>query len=263
MHMKLALPFAAALCTVGATAFAQQRIESVGQPQVPTAMQSSLNAQTDIAGATRLILPSGWNALARKGIAGSKRSFVTTKAKEPWTEALERWLASEKMVARIDWKRQTVYLDPEVAGEKKTDAPSPAKQAPEETRFVDATPAGAAQKIPVIATTTSVVPLKSAELAESKAHVTQQWQVKVSDIRLETTIDRWAKQASYTLVWDADRHILITAEDTFNGTFEEALNRILNSPAVRGSDYPLEAVIYQNNPPVVRITGLGEQSNKE
>lgn len=89
------------------------------------------------------------------------------------------------------------------------------------------------------------------------------WSVMPNDIRLENTLERWTKEAGYKLVWDADRHILISAGDQFNGTLTEAINRLLSSPAIRESDYPLEAVIYNNNPPVIRITRLGDQPAKE
>lgn len=89
------------------------------------------------------------------------------------------------------------------------------------------------------------------------------WSVMPNDIRLENTLERWAKESGYKLVWDADRHILISAGDQFSGTITEAINRLLSSPAIRESDYPLEAVIYNNTPPVIRITRLGDQQTKE
>lgn len=86
------------------------------------------------------------------------------------------------------------------------------------------------------------------------------WTVLANDIRLETTLERWARESGHKLVWDADRHILISAGDQFNGTLAEAINRLLSSPAIRDSDYPLEAVFYSNQPPVIRITRLGDQA---
>lgn len=259
MHMKFALSLAAAaLCATGATAMAQQRIDSVGRQQVPAAMQQSLSVETDLAGAARIIVPSGWKALVRQGINAGKPSSVSTKMREPWTDALDRWLTAEHLVARIDWDHQTVYLDAApVVG-----TPAAKAAVPSNIPKPEIANAGTAQPSPVVA---QVAPPQQARGTQSEqARTGQQWQVRVSDIRLDATLERWAKQAGYTLVWDADRHVLITAEDTFFGSFEAALNRILNSPAVRGSDYPLEAVIYQNTPPVLRITGLGEQqTNKE
>lgn len=91
----------------------------------------------------------------------------------------------------------------------------------------------------------------------------QTWEVRVSDVRLENTFARWAAAAGYTLLWDADRHVLISAADAFSGDFLAAVDRVLKSPAISQSDYPLEAVVYANHPPVLRITRDGEQSIKE
>lgn len=95
--------------------------------------------------------------------------------------------------------------------------------------------------------------------APAAAVAGQRWQVRIEDIKLENTLKRWAQQANYQLIWDTDREFLIPASDEFIGNFEDALDRLLQSPAIRKSEHPLEAVIYSNNPPLVRITRLGEQ----
>jgi O-glycosyl hydrolase len=87
----------------------------------------------------------------------------------------------------------------------------------------------------------------------------QKWVILIEDVTLENTFKRWAEQANYQLLWDTDREIQIPAKDEFLGSFEEALARVLQSPAIRQSEHPLEAVIYSNNPPLVRITRMGEQ----
>lgn len=85
------------------------------------------------------------------------------------------------------------------------------------------------------------------------------WTILPTDGKLATTFDRWAKAAGMRLIWDAQQHIMLSSADTFTGTFAEALHRVLSSPAIRQSAYPIEACIYPNNPPVVRITRLTEQ----
>lgn len=97
------------------------------------------------------------------------------------------------------------------------------------------------------------------DVSDSAAKPDQSWSVQVEDITLENTLKRWAQQSNHQLLWDTDREIQITAKDEFSGSFEDALNRVLQSPAIRQSEHPLEAVIYANNPPLVRITRLGEQ----
>ena len=88
------------------------------------------------------------------------------------------------------------------------------------------------------------------------------WAVLVQDITLERTLQRWGAQAGVRLKWDAQRNFLIGAPDTIEGTFETALKTVLGSAGIRQSDYPLEACIYANDPPLVRITRQGEQSRE-
>ena len=88
------------------------------------------------------------------------------------------------------------------------------------------------------------------------------WSVLVQDITLARTLERWGAQAGYRVKWDAQRNFLIGAPDSVDGTFETALKAILNSAGIRQSDYPLEACIYANTPPLVRITRQGEQARE-
>jgi outer membrane protein OmpA-like peptidoglycan-associated protein len=88
------------------------------------------------------------------------------------------------------------------------------------------------------------------------------WNVLVQDITLARTLERWGAQAGYRVKWDAGRNFLIGAPDSVDGTFETALKTILGSAGIRQSDYPLEACIYANTPPLVRITRQGEQARE-
>ena len=88
------------------------------------------------------------------------------------------------------------------------------------------------------------------------------WSVLVQDITLARTLERWGAQAGYRVKWDAQRNFLIGAPDSVEGTFEVALKTLLNSAGIRQSDYPLEACIYANTPPLVRITRQGEQTRE-
>lgn len=88
------------------------------------------------------------------------------------------------------------------------------------------------------------------------------WSVLTQDITLARTLERWGNQAGYRVKWDAQRNFLIGAPDSVEGTFETALKVILNSAGIRQSDYPLEACIYANTPPLVRITRQGEQARE-
>lgn len=90
----------------------------------------------------------------------------------------------------------------------------------------------------------------------------QIWEVQASDVRLATTLDRWAKKAGYRLQWDAVQHVLISATTSFSGTFEEAVQKVLSTPGIRLGPYPLEACVYENTPPLLRVTRQGEQAKE-
>lgn len=97
----------------------------------------------------------------------------------------------------------------------------------------------------------------------------KRWEVRVSDIRLAATFERWAREAveegrvpkGFKMLWDADRHVLIDATPVYGGSILEAIEQALSTPAIRHSPYPLEACIYENAPPLVRITKRGDQSD--
>lgn len=104
-----------------------------------------------------------------------------------------------------------------------------------------------------------VAPFGPASAADAGA---QRWEVKASDVTLAKTLERWATAGGHKLKWDASRNFLIGAPDLYVGTFEGALQHVLRSPGIRYSDYPLEACVYANTPPLVRITRQGEQSRE-
>ena len=96
----------------------------------------------------------------------------------------------------------------------------------------------------------------------------KRWEVRVSDVRLSATFERWAREAvvegrvpaGFKMLWDADRHVLIDATPAYGGTILEAIEQALSTPAIRHSPYPLEACVYENSPPLVRITKRGDQT---
>jgi hypothetical protein len=88
------------------------------------------------------------------------------------------------------------------------------------------------------------------------------WRVLAQDITIARTLERWAVQAGVHVKWDAQRNFLVGAPDTLDGSFETALQALLDSAGIRQSDYPLEACIYANTPPLVRITRQGEQARE-
>lgn len=94
----------------------------------------------------------------------------------------------------------------------------------------------------------------------SSAAPLPRWEVRTSDVTLARTLDRWAAAAGHRMRWDAPRNFHIAAPTVYAGSFESALAQLLSSAGIRDSDFPLEACIYANEPPLVRITALGAQT---
>lgn len=105
----------------------------------------------------------------------------------------------------------------------------------------------------------------TAPVGQPPAAPPRRWEVRVSDVRLSNTFERWAAEAaagghSYKILWDADKHVLIDATPAYGGTILDAVEAALSTPAIRRSAYPLEACLYPNTPPLIRITKRGEQT---
>ena len=115
---------------------------------------------------------------------------------------------------------------------------------------------------PWVAAGEGVLPVAPYAGARATPAPVAQWRVLVQDITLARTLERWGAQAGVRVKWDAQRNFLIGAPDSMEGTFEAALQAILGSAGIRQSDYPLEACIYANTPPLVRITRQGEQARE-
>lgn len=101
--------------------------------------------------------------------------------------------------------------------------------------------------------------IQDAPAAKAPQTMGRRWDILAGDRHLAMVFERWAAAAGMKLLWDARQHFMVAAPDAFTGTFEEAVARVLSSPSIRNSKYPLEACIYKNTPPVFRVTRLGEQ----
>ncbi len=88
------------------------------------------------------------------------------------------------------------------------------------------------------------------------------WDVRTQDLTLARTLERWAAQAGYRVRWDARREVPIASPSSYEGTFEAVLQTVLDAASDRRGDDPLEACIYADAPPLVRITRRGEQSRE-
>lgn len=90
----------------------------------------------------------------------------------------------------------------------------------------------------------------------------QTWALKLEDVRVDRALKRWSKEAGYSFRWDADRYVLIAAPSVYEGEFLDAVRQVLETPGIIYSEYPLEACVYSNNPPLLRITRLGDQAEE-
>lgn len=106
------------------------------------------------------------------------------------------------------------------------------------------------------------VPLVSPVAVPTQETVGGSWEIKPTDVRLDKVLERWAKAAGWRVQWDAAKHVELSGPNTFTGAFELAVGQVLGTPGIRMSEYPLEGCIYPNNPPLIRITRMGEQVNE-
>lgn len=88
------------------------------------------------------------------------------------------------------------------------------------------------------------------------------WDIKLQDINLANTFQRWASAAGWRVRWDARKHVMIEAPDQIGGTFEDAVRTVLEAPGIAASAYPLEVCFYPNTPPLARITLKGDQDKE-
>lgn len=183
---------------------------------------------------------------------------------EPNPRVVERDLSMRKSVVPLPVKPRRV-VDGTLAAVPLASVPA---IAPASVKSVEPKPAevkgASVVKLAEVKGAVAVKPAVAAPPPPPRMPV-QQWEVRVSDVRLAATFERWAKQSAdagmpYKILWDAEKHVLIDATPVYGGSFLEAIEQALKTPAIRRSAYPLEACLYDNNPPVVRITKLGEQA---
>lgn len=76
------------------------------------------------------------------------------------------------------------------------------------------------------------------------------WDIKLSDKTIYGAMKRWAKTASWQLMWDTEGNDYpVIAEASYKGQFDVAIGGVMASLA--RSQYPLRACLYENR--AVRI----------
>lgn len=88
------------------------------------------------------------------------------------------------------------------------------------------------------------------------------WEIKLQDITLAQTLQRWSQKAGWKLIWDVDKHLLIDSPHQLEGSFEEAVGLLLSTPSLAAAGIPLEVCFYPNTPPLARVTKKGQQDQE-
>lgn len=121
----------------------------------------------------------------------------------------------------------------------------------------------------LIATTNPVItptPIKLAPVtpitAEKSIPAPIVWEIKLQDITLAQTLQRWSQKAGWKLIWDVDKHLLIESPHQLEGSFEEAVGWLLSTPSLAAAGIPLEVCFYPNTPPLARVTKKGKQDQE-
>ena len=78
-----------------------------------------------------------------------------------------------------------------------------------------------------------------------------EWTFTHADGTVHHAISRWAREAGWQLVWEAERDFPIDAEVTLRGDFAEALRQAMR--ALLDTDFPLQARLQ----PASRVVRIG------
>lgn len=80
------------------------------------------------------------------------------------------------------------------------------------------------------------------------------WKIYLNDKVISNTLERWAEEGGYQLVWKSQHDFEITSEATVNGSMRDAFNQVLLSFV--DTSTPIKAVWYKNK--VIVITSFSE-----
>jgi hypothetical protein len=90
--------------------------------------------------------------------------------------------------------------------------------------------------------------------ASKKKAIIKSWKVLLSDKVISNTLERWAEQGGYQLVWKSNHDFEITSSAIITGTIRDAFNQVLLSFV--DSNSPIKATWYKNK--VIVITSFNE-----
>lgn len=86
------------------------------------------------------------------------------------------------------------------------------------------------------------------------------WTIDVEDKFMSKTLERWSRQANWSLVWDVkDKDVEVPHAAEFQGTFEEVVAKVFDNLA-RGGIH-LDVTFYNGNR-ILRITSPNATANR-
>lgn len=102
-------------------------------------------------------------------------------------------------------------------------------------------------------TVVAVQPPTHPEVTQKKAQI-RTWKILLSDKVISNTLERWAEQGGYQLVWKSNHDFEITSSAVITGTMRDSFNLVLLSFV--DSNSPIKATWYKNK--VIVITSFNE-----
>ncbi len=117
--------------------------------------------------------------------------------------------------------------------------------------------------VPVVATEPESTPVNADAATPNGAEPAgpqQEWDLRQDDGQIDVSLKRWATRMGYSFRWDAERYVLVEGANKFRGDFPSAIRQLLGSSSIKNSTFPLEACLYNNIPPLFRVTRMGDQS---
>ena len=120
-------------------------------------------------------------------------------------------------------------------------------------------PIGNVQPAPTVAIATASTAAAAAAAAVSTPGVEtfhKKWIVNAADSSTRKTLDQWAKDANWDLVWNAANDVILEANAEFSGDFPTAVTKLLD--AISGADVKLVGTIYTDNNVLV-VTEVGKR----
>lgn len=170
-----------------------------------------------------------------------RKKLLRVSGKGTWQQLLTQAAGTGKVAVHVDLPGRRVQVS-EMAVPAVTSTPT---SAPTRAPAAAQTPSVAVAKLPTAAVT---APAGNAVVSVVTKPV-QTWKVTLADRSVRTLLERWAKTAGYQMSWEIPVDLELNANADMTGSFEDALTAVLAS--LKNSEYPIEAIIYDNN--VVRM----------